>query len=64
MGRTRNRKSSLVVASQVRKFVRARKRFAGRDLIAGLNESVQALLARAAERARLNGRKTVRRCDL
>ena len=64
MGRIRNRKSSLVVASGVRRFIRARKCFAGGDLVAGLDEAVGLLLARAAERARLNKRKTVRRHDL
>jgi hypothetical protein len=64
MARTRSRKCSLVVASGVRRLIRDRECFAGSDLLAGLDEAVRALLVRAAERARLNKRRTVRRCDL
>jgi histone H3/H4 len=64
MARKRNHKDCFVVASKVREFVRKSSCFAGSDLLEGINRNVAALLARAAERAKNNKRKTVRSYDL
>jgi len=64
MARKRNHKDSFVVASKVREFVRKSNCFAGSDLMDGINRNVAGLLARAAERAKNNKRKTVRSYDL
>lgn len=55
---------SYVVASSVKKFVNDHGMMSAGDLVDGLNKLVEELLKKAAGRAKENGRKTVRSCDL
>lgn len=52
------------VASAIKEFLNQKDMMAAADLVDGLNEVMEAALTRGIERAKENGRKTVRPCDL
>ncbi|MCD6434554.1 MAG: DUF1931 domain-containing protein [Candidatus Diapherotrites archaeon] len=56
--------ANLVVASKVREVIKANGCNTAGDLVDALDREVEALLRKAAERAKANGRKTVRAADL
>ena len=55
---------ALVVGSKVREVIKKGKMNMAGDLIKGLSERVEWKIKRAMERAKHNGRKTVRSGDL
>jgi len=55
---------SLVVGSKVKEAVKAAGCNCAGDLADALSAEVAAIVAKAAERAKANGRKTVRAADL
>lgn len=55
---------SYVVASKVKELVNKMDMMAAGDLVDGLNAVCEDLLKKAVARAKDNGRKTVRPCDL
>ena len=57
-------KEPLCVASKVKAFVKSQELMMASETLEAVNESVYSLLARAAERAKANGRKTLRPQDL
>ena len=63
-GAGRARVGSLVVASKVREFLRARRFLVAADLPEALTVRIEALLDEAARRAAANKRRTVRPADL
>mgnify|MGYP001043004069 CR=1 FL=1 len=64
MAKKKSAKSSFIVGSKVREFVKGKKCMVSGDLIEGLNAQVSALLSSAVDRAKSNKRKTVRGCDV
>ena len=58
------KKSKFVVASAVRELVRSKGFCVGGDLVGGLSDKVEAMVALAISRATANGRKTLRSSDL
>ncbi len=54
----------LVVASKIKDVVKAAGLQSSGDLVDGVSEKVYSMLAAAAERAKANGRATVRPYDL
>jgi len=55
---------SYVVASKVKEMVNKMDMMAAGDLVDGLNKMMEEVLKKAVWRAKENGRKTVRPCDL
>lgn len=55
---------TLVVASKVKDAVKSAGMNCGGDFVDALSDSVAAQIKKAASRAKENGRKTVRACDL
>lgn len=55
---------SYVVASKVKECVKKHGMMSAGDLADGLSAAVEDLVGKAAKRAKDNGRKTVRCCDL
>jgi histone H3/H4 len=55
---------ALVVQSKVRDVVRKAKMKCASDVIDEMNRVIQAAIARGVERAKSNGRKTLRGADL
>lgn len=55
---------SFVVASAVKKYINDQDMMSAGDLVDGLNKVCEDWLKKAAWRAKENGRKTVRSCDL
>jgi len=55
---------SYVVASKVKELVKQHGMMCAGDLADGLSASAGKLVKDACERAKANGRKTVRACDL
>jgi len=54
----------LVVASKVKDYIRSKELMSSGDLTDALSDKVRQLLDDAIERAKQNGRKTVKPCDL
>lgn len=54
----------LVVASKVKDAVKKADMNCGGDFVDALSDAVEAMVKKAASRAKENGRKTVRACDL
>ena len=53
-----------VVASKVKEFVKKHGLNSSSDLVDGLDRKIESLLKEAIERAKANGRKTLRPYDL
>ena len=58
------KKEILIVASKVKDAVKTKKCQSSGDLVEALSDKVHAMLDAAAERAKKNGRATVRPYDL
>ena len=56
--------ANLVVGSKVKEAIKASGCNTGGDVMAGLDTEVNAIISKAADRAKANGRKTVRASDL
>jgi len=61
MGKER---TSLVVGSKVKELIKSKKCLTAGDLLDGLSEKVAQMIEAATERAKKNGRSTVRSYDL
>jgi histone H3/H4 len=64
MPRPRNESPSFCVGSRVKSFVSGKGLRTASDLLPALDERVAEALAKACERAKANGRSTVRPQDL
>ncbi len=56
--------ANLVVGSKVKDAIKAAGCNTGGDVMDGLDSEVNSMVSKAAERAKANGRKTVRASDL
>ena len=54
----------LVVQSKIRELVKKKKMAIGADAIKALSKEVESLVAKAIERAKANGRKTIKARDV
>jgi len=57
-------KEVLIVGTKVKNYIKAKGVMSSADVLDGLNKAVYALLEKAVERAKANGRKTVQGRDI
>jgi histone H3/H4 len=57
-------KEMLIVGSKVKNYIKTKGLMSSSDVLDDLNKAVYALLDKAAERAKANGRKTVQGRDV
>ncbi len=62
--KTKPRRRTFTKASQIKTYVRKNGYFAGNDLSDVISERIESLLITAFFRAKSNGRRTVRGCDI
>jgi len=58
------KKESLIVASKVKAYIKAKKMMTSSELLDALNGAVHCMLDRAADRTKANRRSTVKAQDL
>jgi len=57
-------KDMLIVGTKVKNYIKTKEVFSSADVLEALNGAVYAILDKAVERAKANGRKTVQGRDI